>query len=183
MITDRDYEVIEFLKSYKVASTDTIAELFYNGKLRTAQYRLKCLAEKKQIKRSREAVTNQYIYYTKKPAQLRHSLLITDFYRELNRYTSSVVFFAREPDVCGKRPDAVFGYKINGCECLGLLEVEISNKGFDRDKYCNKKFLDFFPIAPKLFIVTNQTKIKKDGLFCSCSVCDTTLSDVKFCLR
>ncbi|MEA5057792.1 MAG: hypothetical protein VB047_09585 [Anaerotignum propionicum] len=183
MITDRDYEVIEFLKSYKVASTDTISELFYEGKLRTAQHRLKSLVDKKQIKRSREAVNNQYIYYIKKPVHLRHSLLITDFYRELHKYSSSVVFFTREPDICGKRPDAVFGYRINGYECLGLLEVEISNKGFDRDKYCNTKFLNFFPIAPKLFIISNQKKIKKDGLLCACSVCTTSLLDLKFCLR
>lgn len=184
MITERDYEVIEFLKTYRVASTDTIAELFYNGKLRTAQHRLKVLSEKKQIRRSREAITNQYVYFINKPSQLRHSLLITDFYRELHKYSSSVVFFTREPDICGKRPDAIFGYRMNSNEYLGLLEVEISNKGFDSEKYSNAKFINFFPVSPKLFVVSNQKKkIKKDGLACSCSVCDTTLSDVKFCLR
>jgi len=178
MITDRDYEVIEFLKTFKVASTDTLTELFYKNP-RTARYRLKQLTDKKMIRRSRDAVTNQYLYFVKKPAQLRHSLLVTDFYRELNKYTSQVVFFARETEICGKRPDAVFGYRINKDEYVGLLEVEISHKGFDCDKYRNSKFVNYFPVKPKLFIVSNQKKIKTDDLLCACSVCDTNLSNVK----
>lgn len=183
MTTDADYMAIDFLQSFKVASTETLAEIFYNGKIRTAQHRLRQLAEKKLVRRSREYVTNQYIYYTKKPSQLRHSLLVTDFYRELHKYTSSIVFFAKETDICGKRPDAVFGYRINQTEYLGLLEVEISNKGFDCDKYRNSKFVNYFPVVPKLFIISNQPKIKTDGLLCPCTVLNVGLSSLNKSLR
>jgi len=181
VITDRDYEVIEFLKTFKVASTDTLTELFYKNP-RTARHRLKQLTDKKMISRSRDAVSNQYVYFTRKPSQLRHSLLVTDFYRELNKYTSQVVFFARETEICGKRPDAVFGYRINKSEYVGLLEVEISHKGFDCDKYRNSKFVNYFPVPPKLFVISNQKRIKTDDLLCACSVCDTSLSNIKFSL-
>lgn len=181
MIKEIDYDVIEFINVYKVASTDTLTELFYNNP-RTARYRLKSLADKKLVKRSRDSITNQYVYFTKKPAQLRHSLLVTDFYRELHRYTSSVVFFNKEPNINGKKPDAIFGYTINGKECIGILEVEISNKGFDYAKYSDTNFCKKFPFEPKLFIVSSKGNIKTKEIKLKSFVVDTELSKLKYIL-
>lgn len=181
MIKTVDHDVIEFLNTYKVASTDTLTELFYNNP-RTARYRLKSLVDKKLIKRSRDSITNQYVYFIKKPGQLRHSLLVTDFYRELHRYTSSVAFFNREPNIDGKRPDAIFGYTVNRKEFIGILEVEISNKGFDYAKYSDTNFCKKFPIEPKLFIVSSKGKIKTKEIKLKSIVVDTELTRLKYVL-
>ena len=130
--------------------------------------------------RSRSSVTNQYIYYIKKqPAQLRHSLLITDFYRELHKYTSSIAFFTKEPNLNGKKPDAVFGYRKNGSECIGLLEVEISNKGFDNEKYSDLSFCKMFPYSPKLFIISNKSKVNTKGMKIDYVILDIEMSNLK----
>ena len=76
-MTRRDYDIIEFIRYYKVASTDTIQQLFFSS-LRMCQQRLKYLYDHKHINRSRESINNQYVYYLRRPAQLRHSLLVTD---------------------------------------------------------------------------------------------------------
>lgn len=179
MIKNVDYEVIDFLSVYKVASVDTITELFYKNP-RTARHRLKVLYDNKLVCRARTSVTNQYVYYIKKqPTLLRHSLLVTDFYRDLHKYTSSIAFFTKEPNLNGKKPDAVFGYRVNGRECIGLLEVEISNKGFDNGKYTDLNFCKIFPYSPKLFIVSNKNKINTKGIKLEYSILDVTLSDLK----
>lgn len=158
MITSRDLEVVDFLNEYKVASTSTIQELFFPSLL-TCQKRLKILSDEKRIKRIRDNINNQYIYFTKNHKQLRHSLLVTDFYRELHKRTSEVLAFKIEPVLGDIRPDAVMGYKINGKGYLGLLEIEISNKGFKADKYndfFDGGFKKYFPSCPYIFVVTKQ---------------------------
>ena len=50
-ITDRDQAIIDFLVEVKCADTQTLCAMFFNGKLRAAQIRLKKLVEL-QIKRS-----------------------------------------------------------------------------------------------------------------------------------
>lgn len=159
MITTRDTEIIDFISEYKVASTATIAEIMFPS-LSACQKRLKVLHDNKQINRIRDNINSQYIYFTKQPKQLRHSILVTDFYRELHRL-AEVVSFKREPILGDIRPDAVFGYRFNGRGYIGLLEVEISNKGFNIGKY--RKFYQddckkYFPAPPDLFIVSDTVK-------------------------
>jgi hypothetical protein len=81
MITARDMQVVEFLKEYKAASTATLAKIFYPS-LRVCQNRLNELAKAKQVSRIRRGVNTEYVYYIKAPPkQLKHKLLVTDFYR------------------------------------------------------------------------------------------------------
>lgn len=181
MVTSKDFEVIEFLKQYKVATTDTIKTLFY-GNLRTTQHRLKVLSDKKLLNRSRDNVSNEYIYYLKRPAQLRHKLLVTDFYRELSKQCK-IAFFTPEPQIHNRRPDAFFGYTINGVNKLGFLEVEISNKGFDYSKYSDKTWCQELPLLPKIFVVSDKLKLKEFKTDFKLFVVNTGLLDLKYYLR
>lgn len=159
MLTSRDLEIINFLEDYRVASTSTLAKMFFPN-LNTAHKRLKTLADEGVVNRARDIITAEYIYYITKPKQLRHTLLVSDFYRELSKRVK-VVKFKLSPKIDYLIPDAVFGYVHLGTSFIGFLEVEISNKGLDLAKY--QKFFDgdylkHYPIKPILYVVTDRPK-------------------------
>lgn len=133
MLTNRDFEVIDFLSTYKVAST-TVIQYFFFPSLSACQKRLLKLINDKQIKRARDSVTNEYFYYIKKPKQINHSLKVIELYMELSK-KFEIIHFKIEPKIGSIRPDAIFGYKENGRPKIGMLEVELSNKEFDCKKY------------------------------------------------
>lgn len=154
MLTTRDLQVIEFLNEYKVATTSTIQHFFFPS-LSMCHKRLKVMVDANEIKRIRNHINMEYVYYKKKPKQLRHSLMVTEFYRNFSK-KHKVITFKLEPILGDIRPDSVFGY-MNGQEKkLGLLEVELSNKGFNYLKYekfySSEAYKKFFPVMPTIFI-------------------------------
>lgn len=181
MITERDYKVVEFLTTYKIATTDTIAELFYPS-IRVAQNRLKTLTEQRLIRRERLAVNNQYTYFIKRPKQFRHALAITDFYRELHSI-AIVSFFIIECDYHNIRPDAVFGYHFNGEDKLGILEVELSNKTFDFNKYSDKNLFDEVGTMPVIIINTDKKIKLPKGLPYRFELLNFKYQDIRYHLR
>lgn len=163
MITNRDKKVIEFVDKYKIATTDTIAELFYPN-IKVARRRLKAIYDSKLLKRERDHFTAQYNYYTKKPKQLRHSLLLTEFYRELNKI-SEIQYFENEYVCDDVRADGIVAFVYRGKGYVGFIEVEISNNGLDVEKYerlyKNGKYINYYPLDvlkafPLIFAVTNK---------------------------
>lgn len=61
------------------------------------------------------------------------------------------------------RPDAMIGYIEHGIEKAALIEVELSNKGLDTEKY--RRFeqserKSIFPDRPKLIVVTDRNFIQ-----------------------
>ena len=133
MLTSRDMQTIEFLEQYKIARTTTIAKILYPS-LRVAQRRLKVLFDAKEVKRYADAETDEFIYFIKKPKQVLHSLLVTEFYRYMIE-NYNVEKFKIEVELDTIRPDAMFRYNNNGKKYLGVLEVEISNNGTTPEKY------------------------------------------------
>jgi len=160
IVTDRDKRAIQFIADYKIATTQTISDLFYPC-LRVAQIRLKLLSENKHLKRDRDDYTSQFYYYLNKPKQIRHSLLITDFYREFSK-VAIIEMFKIEFVIEDIRADAFIAYEINGKKDIAFLEVQVSNTPLDVDKYekLNKsgKLKKYnFPKFPTLFALTNKT--------------------------
>lgn len=165
MLTTRDRDIMDFLDEYKIASTSTIAELFFPS-IEACYKRLQVLIKNKAVKRIRDSINNEYLYYHKKlPRQLKHSLLVTDFYRELHK-KAEVFSFKIEPTLDNIRPDAMFAYRYKGKNYLGLLEVEISNKGFNYGKYesfyKNGIYKNHFPVMPNVFVVGDRVKIPNE---------------------
>lgn len=161
-MTNRDFDIINFLDDYKVARTSTIAEIFFPSK-HACYKRLQVIYKEKAIKKIRDDVINEYTYYKNKPPKnLRHSIMVTDFYRELHK-KSEVVSFKIEPVMGDIRPDAVFGYKYHGRNFIGLLEVEISHKGFNSNKYerfySSESYKNYLPVMPTVFIVGDNVKL------------------------
>lgn len=154
MLTKRDIMVIDFLDEFKVASSDTLQELFFPS-VRVAQRRLSAIAEAGYINRSRDGFGSAYIYYLKKPKQLRHSLTLTDFYREAHKVVD-VCKFIKEPALGSVIPDGLIAFESNQRKRLAFVEVELSNKGFDVDKYNAFDWKHHFPVEPELIVISDK---------------------------
>ncbi|PAB60984.1 hypothetical protein [Anaeromicrobium sediminis] len=158
MITNRDIEVINFIEKFKCAKTSTIAKLFYPSLL-VAQKRLKKLYEYKELQRYRHNIANEYVYYIKRPKQMKHRLLLTDFYAELSQIVE-IKAFENEVILGNIRPDGLVGYVVNNKKYIACVEVQISNQKLNIDKY--KKFYNteeykkYFPTIPLIVAVTNK---------------------------
>jgi len=158
IVTDRDRKVIDFLNTFKVATTDTIQELFYPS-LRVAQKRLKLMYDNKLIKRERDHFTAQYIYYIRKPKQLRHDLLLTNFYKEMNQLVKIEVF-EKEIPIGDIRPDGLIAYRHKKKGFIACIEVQIANKPLDVEKYeklyRSGRYKKYFPVFPLVYAITNK---------------------------
>lgn len=165
MITKRDRTVIEWLEKFGVAKTDTIAEIFYPN-IKVARRRLKAIYDANLLKREREHFTSQYYYYTKKPQQLYHKILLTDFYKDLNKKVNIKLF--ENEYVCEDiRADGLVAYEINNETYIAFVEIQISNQPLDIAKYdrlyrSGKYKLHFktnnFPLV---IAITNKNNIPK----------------------
>ncbi len=159
MITKRDLEVIKFIEQFKVARTSTIQELFFPSLL-VAQKRLKTITEHGFLKRDRAIINQEYFYYIKKPRQLIHSILLTDFYREIHKLGLQIEYFDNEVTLEDIRPDGLLAYRYKDRAYISFIEVEISNKGLDIDKYkrlyATGIYKAYFPSFPMIIAITNQ---------------------------
>lgn len=162
MLMDRDKEIIAFLERMGVATTSILHELFFKSNtMRFTRYRLKYLVENKEINRSREHINREYCYYIKKTKQMRHKLLLSEFYVHLSRI-ASVEKFIPEISIEFLRPDALIGYETEK-KYIAFVEVEISNNSI-KEKIENYRKLyrtelykkHLFESMPRLIIVTNR---------------------------
>lgn len=181
MITTRDLNIIDFVTEYKVASTSTISEVFFPSSV-ACYKRLQEIIKRGELKRARDSINNEYLYFKKRPKQLKHSLLVSDFYRELHK-RATIISFKIEPVMGDIRPDAVFGYKYNNKTYVGLLEVEISNKGFNSGKYdrfySSENYKNFLPTMPTVFVVGDKVKLPGGNNNIKYVVVKTDFSDFK----
>lgn len=158
VVTERDKKVIGFIEEFKVATTDTIHELFYPS-LKVAQRRLRLLTENNLLKRDRDHFTAQYYYYINKSRQLRHSLLLTDFYRELNKRVK-IKLFRKEFPIEDIRPDGLVIYEVEDKNYIACVEVELSNTpdiGKYERLYKGEAYKKYFNgVFPLIYYVTNK---------------------------
>ncbi|MFA6851461.1 MAG: hypothetical protein WCS30_14050 [Selenomonadaceae bacterium] len=152
MITKRDSDVIQFVEKMKIAKTSTLTPFYPSYKV--SSRRLSTIVKNGELKRDRDGWSSEYLYYRSRPKQLRHALILSDFYRELASCVN-VKKFIVEPVLGSIRPDAVAGYVKGGKEYIALVEVEISHKGFDAEKYEAFNWMNFFPVEPILIVISD----------------------------
>jgi hypothetical protein len=150
--------VITFLEKHKAAKTSALAELFYPS-LRVAQRRLETLTKHQAINREQPLYTREFVYYLKKSSQLRHHMILSEFYCKLSE-VAEIHNFIVEPSLSNIRPDALTAFTYQGKAHIAFVEVEISNKGFDMAKYerfyASEDYKSYFPVFPRLIIVTDK---------------------------
>jgi DNA-binding Lrp family transcriptional regulator len=155
LITKRDRRVCRFIEDFRIATTKQIYDLcFENLSIRRCQQRLTELVKQKRIKRYRDYVSQDYLYYVgKKPSQVEHDLLRTKVFMELRKY-----------DLQEFRPEFSYGnLRADGYFELGddpwFLEIQLST-GFNQEKYemlyrrldWRERWREF----PKVLVVSNK---------------------------
>lgn len=163
----RDRKILAFLEKFKVATTDTIATLFFPS-LRMAQRRLTRLINYGALNRTRDHFTYQYMYYIEKPRQLHHRLILTDFYREVVKLGIEVVRLDNEFTFFdGIRPDGFMAYSYNNRNHIAFVETELSSRPNVKkyeELYKSEKWKDVLPAFPVVIWVTDleppKTKLK-----------------------
>lgn len=139
ILTNRDQEILNFLNEYKCANTSTIANIFFNGSKRPCNRRLKNLREHGFIKSSQEFVCLEQIHYiSKKPTQIKHSTIVSNFIGELYKNNIEIIKTKLEFKIYNVRSDLLLVAKVNGKTKIYFIEV-CNTKKFDINKYIKLK--------------------------------------------
>ena len=138
--TERDRRIIEFLFEFEVADTDQIRRMFFptqsQGKLLARRAMRRVIELEPEIKRE-EWVTGRNVFYLKK-AQLKHKLLITEFYSRLMTGPGRILEWDRHPSFGSTRvvrPDLFIAYEYAKKAYLFFLEAQISANPLNLEKY------------------------------------------------
>lgn len=181
-LTDRDNQIIDFIKSVGIADTETICKIFFNSGLRTCQIRLKKLVEENYIKRiDRATFLDQHIFYVdKKPMQIKHKLLFSKFVGELKELGATIVKIKCPLRVGNIIADGFIAYELNGENKIAFIEIELS-KYFNLKKYeelyYSKKWKEMFPTFPSVIVVSDK-KVDKSTRFTVIDI-KTNFEDMK----
>ena len=114
-LTDRDIQIIDFIKVCGVVDTETICKMYFDGGLRTCQIRLKKLVDNKYIKKiERETFLDQNVFYiNKKPKQIKHKLLFSKFVAELQTLGAEILKIKSPLAISNLIADGFIAYKLN----------------------------------------------------------------------
>ena len=182
-LTTRDVSCANFINRTNLHMTSSqIARLFYktaskNSSKTVANRRLAIMIEKRQLKRVRQYVSQEFIYYSKSlPAKLEHKQLMVEFLCKLRDSGVHFDLETVETEVCtwqkdyNIRPDMLMIIENSNGEKFHLIvECDFSKK-FTADKYSN--FIDRRLTDPAILNIINNRLI-------IVSVCKTKPEPIK----
>ena len=181
-LTTRDVKCDNFINRTNLHMTSSqIAKLFYQtgnekSSKTIANRRLAVLVEKHQLKRVRQYVSQEFIYYSKKlPARLEHKHMIVEFLCQLKISGISFDLDSVETEVCTWqkdyqiRPDMLLTIEdFKSVKYHLIVECDFSKK-FTHEKY--SKFLSnrnidpiIFETLPNRLIVVSVCKSKPEQI-------------------
>ena len=168
VLNDRDEKIIEFLKEYKCANTSSLAAIFFNGSKRPCSRRLKNLREHGFINSSQEFVCLEQIHYVgKKPTQLKHSTILTNFIAKLYQNNIDILKSKVEFKIENVRSDLLLVCKIQDKTHIFFIEV-CNTKKFDVKKYIKLKesnsWRNIFPVFPGIIAISDKPVEKHKDL-------------------
>ena len=161
-MTQRDYEILSFIKEYKCADTETLQRLFFPSKA-TAEKRLRKLCEANKLNRYREDILHSYVYYKgQRPTNLKHSLALSQVY-SLFQKSFNVVKCRREWE-CKYysktlRPDLLVVIKKYDRLYPIIIECELTKSYSGKyDAFITSKYYqNYFPMQPIIIVISNRT--------------------------
>ena len=165
-LTDRDKKIKSFLEEVTIASTSTISEIFFNGSLRSCQYRLRQLVDYKIIKSFRPSIIEENLFYTKnKPRNYKHKLIFSDLLGELHRLNIEVLKY-RCPYVIESNSGTVIadGLIVVRTDQVKIffVEGELSKKlnvSKYESLYYGREWRSTFPIYPSILCISNRAVV------------------------
>lgn len=159
LLTPRDVQIIELIEKFKCLNTEQIHSLVYpNITPGFVRNRLKILTDRKDIKRCRWHIDQQYIYYMgKTPQQIQHKLRLVDVYGALGMpETFETEYVVKDGHL---RADGYTEIEREGKLYSFFVEIHQFN-GFNFDKYIDfynsGVYKEYFHIFPRVLIVTDK---------------------------
>lgn len=168
VITDRDKAIIQFLKDFKVATTTTISDLYFNSSIRPCQRRLKFLSEHGYIKSYQENVITEKIHYVgRKPINLKHALILSSFISKLKLNHIEIIKYKVPYKLENIIADAFIAIRKDNRNYIYFVEVE-NTKKFNLPKYeqlyYSRSWKDVFPVFPNIIVISDR-KVNKNDIF------------------
>lgn len=172
-IRRREKQVLDFIDTFKAASTSQLQKLFYseikdNAAKVYTQIRLKAMFDNGYIKRSRSDINSEYVYYYKKTPFLHHQVTLVNVYIKLQEMKDiEILEFQPEFIIDDIRPDAKV--MVDDGEYMHLFFVEIHRReqAFDQQKYedfySSKAWKKHFEAFPKVLIVSDKKVTLKES--------------------
>lgn len=185
MVLDRDQKALDFIETFKIATSKQVSDIVYNN-IDIANRRLKKLTDDKLLYRIYNPIGLGYVYSINKiksTKQLRHKLLRNEFYFKLLELGVTITNILVEPQYGSLRPDMLVQFTYNYRNYAYLIEVECSNNTIDTNKYNNWWLMEYkqylkVPI-PVLYVTEKRVnKARYDYLKVKLS-----LSDIDSILR
>ena len=179
MLTTRDLEIIRYLEQNFLITSSIASRLVYwtgneKSSLIIAQKRLKILFKEKEVKRLRDNITNEYVYYLHKtPTKINHRLKIADFISRLNRLGFELqnveLEYSELQESYNIRPDIMLEAKFNNVSFVALVEVDLTKSFSNITAYTEivkdrkNKVKQPLPNKPLLLISVSDIPIKRTG--------------------
>jgi hypothetical protein len=177
-MNERSKAIINFINEFGATDSLQIQNIFFQTSIKgepiaygdqRAQRVLKSLWEKKFIRRTEkeDPITARYIYYVGNRSQLRHKLLITEFYTRLLCGPGKIREFDCHFSFENIRPDAYVVYVYQGKCFIMWLEVQISSNPLNLQKYIKLKESGAWEEKTKLefpdLVVVSDRNFKEDS--------------------
>jgi len=137
-MTDRDYQVVEFIDKLPCYS-DTIQQMFYPSQ-RVANRRLAFMYDYLYLRRVRHGANDKYFYFTKREPNFKTHLHYDVMARTYNWIVNNgylVHSFDVQKQFGNLRPDLLMNIERNGKKGVLAVEVELSNNNVSKkiEKY------------------------------------------------
>lgn len=140
VMTERDEAVQDFITKFHAVKTTQIAAECFEGNDYVCRRRMKILTDFRKVKRCRDNVIQEYVFYSHKLTQkFTHYMKIADFYLELKSQPGEIVEFEVEKKIANVIPDAVVLFRrfVGDSRYMIPMFVEVHRcqNPFDQEKY------------------------------------------------
>lgn len=162
-ITQRDTEIVNFVREFKAVNSNVIQELYFPS-VNMCNKRLKILTEMRKLNRYRKDILQEYTYYIgKRPTNIKHSSTIANVYSKFKcNKEIQIVKYKKEYPIKyanGKelRTDLMVICRYNNRIYPLLIEADLSHRYKEKyteyiqqDYYKNK-----FMVKPIIISISN----------------------------
>lgn len=137
-LTPTDNQVLKFVEQNSSITIEECRKIFYNTQkngYEIARRRLGKLVNYNKLKMSKDAISNQNVYYMTKKLSY-HNILALDYYANLVSYGANIVYFNRDQEWMSKKyfSDAFCCYHIGNRMYFDIIEV-VRTHALDVEKY------------------------------------------------
>ena len=157
MLQERDWRVINFLERFGAATTGQIKELYFPAvSFVRARDCLRRIVKESAFVQLDKEMLRENVFYIGKKTQVKHKLVVTEFFRRLFTGPGTLIRFEPEHTIDRVRADAYVEYLYNGYDYRFMVEVQLSASKPDYDKYIRLFRSREWDIIPRIVLISDR---------------------------